>query len=187
MRLPLFTFANQLTFLRLAVIPFFALAILGERRLLALGLFIAAGVSDALDGLLARMMNQRTTFGAYFDPIADKLLLSTAFVVLAFQGMLPWTLAILVLGRDILIVVIAGVIILATGYCPFPPSRFGKACTVAETATILAVLLGGVFSPAWLPAARNFFFWLTAALVIVSGVHYALRIGKTVPELPPRP
>lgn len=187
MRAQLFTLANQLTLLRLVLIPFFVLAVLGEQHRLALGLFVAAGVSDSLDGLLARVLNQRTAFGAYLDPIADKLLLSTAFVVLAFQGSVPWTLTILVLGRDVLIVVIAGVIVLATGFRPFPPSIYGKACTVAESAAVLAVVLGNVFLWAWLAPARNFFFWLTAALVVVSGLQYAYHVGKTLSQLPSKP
>lgn len=184
MRLQLFTLANQLTLVRLALLPFFVLAVLDREHALALGLFLAAGASDALDGLLARVLDQRTALGAYLDPIADKLLLSTAFVVLAFQGAVPWPLAILVLGRDILIVSIAGVILLATGFRPFPPSIYGKACTVAETATVLAVLLSGVVSAAWLAWARGLFFWLTAALVVLSGLNYAYRIGRMLPQLP---
>lgn len=183
MRAHFFTLANQLTLLRLALIPFFVLAILEGNRALALGLFVAAGISDALDGLLARLLDQRTAFGAYFDPIADKLLLSSAFVILALEGLLPWTLAILVVGRDVLIVMIAGVIILATGYRPFPPSRLGKACTVVETATVFAVLVANVFLPRWLLGIRDFLFWLTAALVLASGVQYALRVGKMMPDL----
>lgn len=187
MRLQLFTLANQLTLLRLALIPFFALATLGQEPTWALGLFVAAAVSDALDGLLARLLDQRTPLGAYLDPIADKLLLSTAFLVLAFRGAVPWPLTILVLGRDVLIVVIAGVILLATGFRPFPPTPYGKACTFAETATVLAVLLGGVFAATWLVSASNFFFWLTATLVVVSGLHYAYRVGKMLSELPGKP
>ena len=187
MRLPLFTLANQLTLLRLALIPFFVLAVLEQQPLLALGLFVAAVVSDALDGLLARVLNQRTALGAYLDPIADKLLLSTAFVVLAFQGSMPWKLTILVLGRDILILTIAGVILLATGFRPFPPSVYGKACTVVESATVLAVLLADVRSAASLATAKNLLFWLTAALVVMSGLNYVYRIGKMLPELPSKP
>lgn len=184
MRPQLFTFANQLTLLRLALIPFFVLATRGQQRTLALGLFVAAVVSDGLDGLLARVLNQRTPLGAYLDPIADKLLLSTAFVLLAFQNAMDWRLTILVLGRDVLILTIAGVIILATGFRPFPPSLYGKACTVAESATVLAVLLGLAFPRGWLVTAKTFLFWLTAALVVTSGLHYAYRIGKMLPELP---
>jgi cardiolipin synthase len=99
----LFTFANQLTFLRLGLIPFFVLAVLGRHFGWALGLLLAAAVSDFFDGLLARWLKQRSALGATLDPIADKLLLSTSFVVLAISGAIPWWITILVLSRDVLI------------------------------------------------------------------------------------
>lgn len=186
MRPHFLTLANQLTLLRLALIPFLVLAVLAGRYRLALGLFIAAGLSDALDGLLARLLDERTAFGTYLDPIADKLLLSTSFVVLALQARLPWSLTIVVLSRDVLIVVIAGVILLATGFRSFPPSIYGKACTMMEIVTVLIVLLYNVFAAAWLVPVRNLLFWLTATLVVVSGTHYAYRMGKLLSELPPK-
>ncbi|MFQ5817339.1 MAG: CDP-alcohol phosphatidyltransferase family protein [Terriglobia bacterium] len=184
MRRPLFTLANQLTLLRLALIPFFVLAVVEQRHALALGLFVAAAVSDTLDGLLARVLNQRTALGAYLDPITDKLLLSAAFVALAFQGIVPWPLSILVLSRDILILTTAVAILLATGFRPFRPSIYGKACTVAETVTVLVVLVDSEFSWAWLASNKNLFFWLTATLVVVSGLNYGYRVGKLLPDLP---
>ena len=83
-------------------------------------------MSDGLDGLLARSLNQKTPLGAYLDPIADKLLLSSSYFVLALKGKIGWWLAILVLGRDVLILVACAVILLTVGYRPFPPSIWGK-------------------------------------------------------------
>ena len=124
----IFTVPNQLTFLRLAFLPFFIIAIKYDRYGLALWILLAGGISDALDGLLARRLNQKTTLGAYLDPIADKLLLSSSYVVLALKGKIGWWLAILVLGRDVLILVACAVILLAAGYRSFlPPSIWGKA------------------------------------------------------------
>lgn len=182
-----FTLANELTLLRLALIPFFVLAILGGNYAWGLALLLAAGVSDALDGLLARSLKQRTALGAYLDPIADKLLLSTAFVVLAVQGDVPWTLSILVLGRDVLIVAIGLAIILASGFRPFSPSVFGKACTATQVVTVIVVVWVEVLPHGALAWAKDLLLWLTAVMTVLSGLHYALRTGKTLPEIPPKP
>ena len=178
-----FTLANQLTLLRLALIPFFAVAVLGRRYDWALALLLAAGVSDALDGILARSLRQHTALGAYLDPIADKLLLSTGFVVLAIRGDVPWTLAILVLGRDVVIVAIALVLVLAAGLRPFP-SLYGKACTSAQVLAVIAVVAVQVIPGAALVWTKDLLLWLTAALTVLSGVHYAWRVGKMLPDIP---
>ncbi|MFQ5695258.1 MAG: CDP-alcohol phosphatidyltransferase family protein [Terriglobia bacterium] len=187
MRRQFFTFANQLSLLRLLLIPFFVVLVLGARYGWALALLLVAGASDLRDGMLARWLEQRTPLGAYLDPVADKLLLSSAFVALAIQAQVPWTLTILVLSRDILIIVVALVIILGAGFFPMPPSRFGKACTLAQVITVLVVVVA-----AWRPAgmlltAKEALLWLTGVLTVLSGVHYAYRIGKILPELPPKP
>ncbi|MBI4466281.1 MAG: CDP-alcohol phosphatidyltransferase family protein [Acidobacteria bacterium] len=183
----IFTLANQLTLLRLALIPFFALAVLDGNYPWALGLLLAAGVSDALDGVLARSLRQRTFLGAYMDPIADKLLLSTAFVVLAIRGNIPWTLSILVLGRDVLIVAIALVIMLAAGFRPFPPSHYGKACTATQVLTVIVVVLVEVVPHGTLAWSKGLLLWLAAITTVLSGLHYALRTGKMLPEIPSKP
>src|SRR5580693_6632571 len=106
------TVPNQLTFLRLAFLPFFIMAIHYERFNWALAILIVAGLSDALDGLLARGLNQKTPLGAYLDPIADKLLLSSSYLVLALHGRVSWWVSILVLGRDVLfLAVIAAILV----------------------------------------------------------------------------
>ena len=87
---------------------------------------IIAGLTDGLDGILARSLNQKTALGAYLDPIADKLLLSSSFVVLALNRKISWWLATLVLSRDILLLTAAAVILVVVGYRPFPPSIYGK-------------------------------------------------------------
>src|SRR5882762_6801629 len=87
----------------------------------ALLVLIVSGLSDGVDGLLARSLNQRSALGAYLDPIADKLLLSSSFVLLAFKKQLAWWLTILVFSRDVLILIVAVVILLTSGYRPFPP------------------------------------------------------------------
>ena len=129
MKGPIFTVPNQLTFLRLAFLPFFIIAIKYENYRVALAILVLAGLSDGLDGLLARGLNQRTPLGAYLDPIADKLLMSSSYFVLALKGKIAWWLAILVLGRDVLLLVACATILLTVGYRPFPPSIWGKAAT----------------------------------------------------------
>src|SRR5580698_10753025 len=139
----IFTVPNQLTFLRLMFLPFFIMAIHYERYGWALVIFVVAGASDALDGLLARGLNQRTPLGAYLDPIADKLLLSSSYFVLALKDKIGWWLAILVLGRDVLLLAACAVILLTVGYRPFPPSIWGKLTTFFEILLIVVVLVQG--------------------------------------------
>src|SRR5579863_6763046 len=135
------TVPNQLTFLRLAFLPLFIIAIQYDRYSWALGILVAGGLSDALDGWLARELNQKTALGAYLDPIADKLLMSSSYFVLALKGKIAWWLAILVLGRDVLLLIACAVILLTVGYRPFPPSIWGKATTFFEIFLIVLVLV----------------------------------------------
>ena len=184
MRRQVFTLANLLTFARMGMIPFFVLALLEQRMGMALGLLVLAGITDLLDGLLARAFEQRTMLGAYLDPITDKLLLSTAFVVLAVERAVPWTMAILVLGRDVLILVVSVVIVLVAGFRPFPPTHYGKACTLSEVSTVVAVLLVELWPQvSWLGRGKGLLLWLTVVLVLWSGVHYAYRTATMLAEM----
>ncbi len=126
------TVPNQLTFLRLGFLPFFIISIQYGKYKAALAVLILAALTDGLDGVLARSLNQKTSLGAYLDPIADKLLLSSSFVVLALDGKIRWWLATLVLSRDVFILVSATVILVVVGYRPFPPSLFGKWTTALQ-------------------------------------------------------
>ena len=136
-----FTVPNQLTFLRLGFLPFFIISIHYRRYGLALAILIVAGLTDGLDGILARSLNQKTALGAYLDPIADKLLLSSSFVVLALNRKISWWLATLVLSRDILLLTAAAVILVVVGYRPFPPSIYGKTTTALQILLVFAVVL----------------------------------------------
>lgn len=167
-----FTVANQLTLLRMVFIPFFLLSIWEGRYGWALALFILAGLTDTLDGVLARLLQQRTSLGAYLDPIADKLLLSSAFFVLALKGDVRWWLTILILSRDVLIIAIAVAIIIATGRRPFPPTIYGKVCTVVQVLTVFLVLLTRVRGEEFLLIAERVAIYLAAAFTIISGLHY---------------
>jgi cardiolipin synthase len=178
MRSRILTVPNQLTFLRLAFLPFFILAIHYERYGLALAILVVAGLTDALDGLLARGLHQKTPLGAYLDPIADKLLMSSSYVVLALHQKIKWWLVILVLGRDVLLLVAAAVILITVGYRPFPPSLYGKATTFFEILLIVLVLLLEISDNHSLWVARHLCSYLVAAFVIISGFHYSIVVSR---------
>jgi cardiolipin synthase len=172
------TVPNQLTFLRLAFLPFFVIAIKYEHYVVALAILVLAGLTDGLDGLVARGMNQKTPLGAYLDPIADKLLLSSSYLALALKGRIAWWLAIMVLGRDILLLIACAVILLTIGYRPFPPSIWGKATTFFEIALIVLVLVLAVWNQQSLSILREICGYFVAALVVISGLHYSIVVSR---------
>jgi cardiolipin synthase len=172
------TVPNQLTFLRLAFLPFFILSIHYERYGLGLAILLLAGLTDALDGFLARGLNQKTPLGAYLDPIADKLLMSSSYVVLALHQKIKWWLVILVLGRDVLLLVAAAVILITVGYRPFPPSLYGKTTTFFEILLIVLVLVLAIWDNHALWIARYVCSYLVAAFVIISGFHYSIVVSR---------
>jgi cardiolipin synthase (CMP-forming) len=174
----IFTVPNELTFLRLGFIPFFIMAIHYGRYNWALLLFIGAGLTDTLDGLLARGLNQKTPLGAYLDPIADKLLLSASYFELALRSKISWWLTILVLGRDVLLLVAAAVILITVGYRPFPPSLYGKATTFFELLMVFLVLLLALRDNHYLWIARHLCTYFVAAFVIISGFHYSIAVSR---------
>ena len=182
------TIANQLTFLRLVAVPFFTLAVLSARFDIALALFVAAAITDILDGLTARMLQQQTRLGRFLDPTADKLLLVSAFVLLTdypamfrdipMLARLPIWLSILAISRDILIVAVAVMMYLAYGRTRFDPTIWGKLTTVSEALTIGLFLLAnavGIANPVLDVAV-----WVTLALILISGFDYLFRTGAAV-------
>lgn len=174
------TVPNQLTFLRLGFLPFFIILIVYQRYSWALAILVVAALTDGMDGLLARSLNQRTALGAYLDPIADKLLLSSSFAVLAYGGLIRWWLAIMVLGRDVLILTTAAVILVAGGYRQFPPSIFGKICTTVQILLVFTVLAAVVSHLAILEFARQVLIYLVAAFTIFSGFHYSVVVARRI-------
>jgi cardiolipin synthase len=159
-------------------LPFFIMAIHYERYGWALVIFVVAGASDALDGLLARGLNQRTPLGAYLDPIADKLLLSSSYFELALHGKIQWWLAILVLGRDALLLIASAVIIITVGYMSLPPSIYGKATTFFEILMVFLVLVLAIRSNTALAAMRDVCAYGVAAFVCISGLHYSIVVSR---------
>ncbi|MFZ3263624.1 MAG: CDP-alcohol phosphatidyltransferase family protein [Terriglobales bacterium] len=170
------TAPNQLTLLRLIFLPFIVINIVKHDYRWALALFILAGLSDGLDGLLARTLHQQTVLGQYLDPIADKLLISTMFVVLSIERLIPWKYTVVVFSRDISILLISGVLFMIAGLRDFRPSIFGKANTFAQVSAIFFVLLLLVFPIGWIWIARTTFLRATFLFTIVSAVHYAFLV-----------
>ena len=180
-----FTVPNQLTFLRLGFLPFFIITIHYRRYGLALAILIVAGLTDGLDGILARSLNQKTALGAYLDPIADKLLLSSSFVVLALNQRIGWWLATLVLSRDIILMTAAAVILVVVGYRPFPPSLYGKATTALQILLVFAVVLLAVKDWVWLQHATKIVVYLVAGFTVFSGFHYCFTVARRLNEQQP--
>jgi cardiolipin synthase len=178
----IFTVPNQLTFLRLGFLPFFIISIHYRRYGVALAVLIIAALTDGLDGLLARSLNQKTALGAYLDPIADKLLLSSSVVVLALNRKISWWLATLVLSRDILLLTSAAVILVVAGYRVFPPSIYGKLTTAAQILFVFAVVLLAVANWPWLQFVRMILGYLVAGLTVFSGFHYSIVVARRLSD-----
>jgi cardiolipin synthase (CMP-forming) len=181
----LLTAPNQLTLMRMVFLPFIIINLVGHHYGWALTLFVLAGISDGLDGLLARTLKQQTVLGQYLDPIADKLLLSTMFLVLSILHKIPWKYTVLVFSRDVSILCASAVLYMIAGLRDFRPSIFGKANTFAQVAAVFFVLLLNVYPARWMWIAQKEFLRATFFFTIISGLHYILVVGKRLrPEHP---
>jgi cardiolipin synthase len=173
------TAANQLTFLRLFLVPVFALCMLYEWTGWALVTLLIAGLTDALDGLIARWTGHSTTLGAWLDPMADKLFLVTMFIMLTLPGLrfanhIPVWLTVLIISRDVAIVLTVAIVNLAVGRRTFKPSMLGKAATAIFIATGICALYEnyrGVES--WI---LPWFVYVCLAVTIASGIDYVFRM-----------
>ncbi|HUL17102.1 MAG TPA: CDP-alcohol phosphatidyltransferase family protein [Terriglobales bacterium] len=178
MKARIWTVPNQITLLRLGFLPFFLILISYEKYRWALLILVIAALSDAIDGMLARRLHQRSALGAYLDPIADKLLLSSSFVILAMEKQLPWWLTIMVLSRDVLLLMVAAVIILISGYRPFPPSLLGKATTFFQIILVFVAVLTAAYPDAYLVDLRRVLMYLVAAVTTISGFQYSFITAR---------
>lgn len=160
------------------MIPFIVLAILDSRYKTGFFLFLVAGLTDGLDGLLARLLHQQTVLGQYLDPVADKLLLSTLFLVLNHQGFISRRITVLVFGRDLGILVVAAILYASLGMRDFRPSIIGKANTLAQILALVTVLLSRFYGPSFVISLRNGSLFATTVLTVVSGFHYAWRVAR---------
>ncbi len=177
------TVANQLTLLRLIFVPFIIINLVDGNYHWALGLFVAAGISDGLDGLLARRLRQQTLLGQYLDPIADKLLLSSLFLVLSLMHKIAWRFTVLVFTRDVGILIVSGVLYAAIGLRDFRPSIFGKLNTAAQIGAVFFVLVFETYPTPELFITKRLFLWLTFLFTLLSGVHYIYLVGHRLKTL----
>ena len=173
---------NLLTMLRLFVLPFLVITILAGHWRVAFALLWVAGVSDGLDGLLARVLEQRTKLGEYLDPIADKLLLSTMFLVLTHVGAIPRFVTVLVLSRDIGILLIATLLFATNTLRNFQPSKLGKLNTLVQILGVLTVMTCEVLPRSGLEELRTVLLWAIAALAPISAAEYAWIVIRRVSE-----
>jgi cardiolipin synthase len=175
--------------LRLFALPFLVITILNGHWRLAFALLWVAGVSDGLDGLLARVLEQKTKLGQYLDPIADKLLLSTMFLVLTHVGAIPRFVTVLVLSRDIGILLIATLLFATNTLRDFHPSKLGKLNTLVQILGVLTVMTCEVLPRSGLEELRTVLLWTIAALAPISAAEYAWivirRVSEPVPTIVP--
>lgn len=162
---------NVLTIIRIILIVPFAVFLFQHQYLEALVVFFCAGLSDGVDGFLARQFNWRSRFGAIADPLADKLLLITAYVMLAWTSQIPIWLVGLILGRDLVIVCGALSYHYFVSHYEIKPSWFGKACTMSQIIYVLVVIVTLAEIP--MPELVVIYgLWLVAGITLFSGLHY---------------
>lgn len=181
------TLPNLLTIFRMALIPVFVSLLFYQKFLLALGVFLVAGITDGLDGLLARRFHQQSPLGRILDPIADKMMLVTSFVVLSMRGVfptplpkhlpIPFWVTITVISRDVFILVGAAAINMVSGFRAFRPSFLGKLSTVVQIVAVATVILAAeirVGTGYYLPTVYTTVF----ALTLLSGIHYVFFVSS---------
>ena len=178
MKARIWTVPNQITLLRLSFLPFFLILVLYEKYHWAIVVLVFVALTDTIDGYLARTLHQKSALGAYLDPIADKLLLSSSFFVLAMEKKIPWWLTILVLSRDVLLLVVAAVILLIQGYRAFPPSLLGKATTLFEIALVFYVIFAAAYPNDRAQTIIRYLTYLVTVFVVTSGFHYAFAVAR---------
>jgi len=184
------TVPNLLTMFRMALIPVFVSLLFSRKFSWALGVFVLAGLTDGLDGLLARKLNQGSQLGTILDPIADKLLLVTSFIVLSVPAIapqplprhfpIPFWVTVVVISRDIFIVVGAAAINIVTGFSSFRPSWLGKINTTVQILAIAAILIAASFPSlsGYLPTVYTTVFGFT----VLSGIHYIFFASRLLNE-----
>lgn len=173
----------------MALIPLFASLLVYGHSAWALIVFMIAGISDGIDGFVARRFNQQSELGTILDPIADKLLMTTAFVILTLPNIFPptrhlpvpfWVTA-AVIGRDVLIIAVALAIFIMTDFRGFKPSWLGKLSTLVQVCGVGLILLAAVF-----PMLQSFYlptvYTTVTALAVFSGIHYVYFVGQLMRE-----
>lgn len=180
-----FTIPNLLSLLRMGLIPLFIIAVLQGQSTKALLIFLIAGLTDTMDGFIARFWNQQSPLGAFLDPIADKLLLTSAYVVLSFPTLnhgaqIPLWVTVLVIARDVLLVTVGLILYLAGGVRTFPPTILSKINTVFQVTAVVAVLISAL-----VPQLESVAEWIliaVAGLTVASGLDYIYRAATRMPQ-----
>jgi len=182
------TIPNIISILRLVTIPFFLMAMVYGHYALGVWIFIASGISDALDGAIARFFHQRSELGAFLDPMADKLMMTTVYITLALPNIglphaIPVWLPILTIGRDVVIVLFALLMSLQGSVTKFPPSWPGKFTTFFQIVFASGALIQNAYDclPDLFVASL---LWLTVFFTVYSGVHYLWRAPRLAPTHP---
>ncbi len=163
---------NTLTLTRIVIIPVFVTSILYRRYDYSLYLFITAALTDMFDGLFARLKNQKTALGTFLDPLADKFLLVTGFIILSINGWIPKWLTIMVISRDIIVIIGWFLLYLIYGRSKVEPSALGKIAILMQSLLIAYVLLN---INNFLPVIPRIFLSATAGITILSGLHYIYK------------
>ena len=182
------TLANQMTLLRMLLIPAFVILVVYGHLGWALGVFVTAGITDGLDGLLARRAGQKTSLGAWLDPMADKLLLVSTFVVLTWPGLgltnqIPIWLTVLIISRDVVIVLTVVIVNLAIGRRTLQPSIFGKVATAVYILTAVVAMIFNYLG--YHSMVFDVFVWASLAITLVSSLHYIWHAARII-DVPQR-
>jgi cardiolipin synthase len=175
--------ANQLTLLRMLLIPAFVILVVYGHLGWALTVFVTAGLTDVLDGLIARMSAEQSSLGAWLDPMADKLLLVTTFVVLTLPGLelanrLPIWLTVLIISRDVVIVLTVAIVNLAIGRRTFRPSIFGKLATAIYVLTAVSTIFFNYLR--YHSVVVDLFIWASLAITLISSFHYIWHAARII-------
>lgn len=173
---------NALTLSRMFLVPLLTITVIYREFRLALAVFLLAAISDLLDGFFARLLNQCTLLGLYLDPAADKVLTLACYLTLAFTGLLPAWLAVVVFFKELFIVLGAAIIFFCGWELKVEPSPWGKQTTFFQLVTVAAVLLHAVTG--WLAAWLPVLFGIAGLLTVVSGGHYIFKRLRTLPAAP---
>ena len=177
------TVANQLTLLRMLLIPAFVILVVYGKPGWALVTFVVAGITDGLDGLAARRAGQKTSLGAWLDPMADKLLLVTTFVVLTVPGTdlvnrFPFWLTILVITRDVVIVTTVAIVTAVMGARSFRPSIYGKAATGVYLVSCVVLMWFNYLGRT--SVLVDIGIWASLGITLVSGFHYIAHAARII-------
>ena len=182
----LLTYANQLTILRMVFVPCFVILLIYGYPRAATLVFFLAGVTDGLDGLIARKLKQKTVLGSFLDPMADKILLTAAFITLSIPSIplvvhIPTWLTVLTISRDVLIALSVLIIHLQTHHTSFPPTLLGKCTTAVQLLTVGVCMLANFeMKPALAVAVFPPVVYTTLAFTLASGLHYSYRSVKII-------